>query len=260
MNYRIIKRKMAMQRARRTFFTLLPAIAFLSLNLLSGYLCSMVAGDSVMGTILGNIVTLCSGGFWYRHMRERFHAKTHLSLGSVVFFVSLVTFVWVGTQLGSNALARMFPQPMDAYMEAVELNPWGYLFLSLIVAPLSEELLFRGIFYTQLRKLVGPVAGCLVSSALFSIVHPTPSQVYLAFVCGLVFCASYEVTDNMAYCMMLHGGYNFLSIFVGRFPDLGTTASVVLQAVMWVFVGALFLKVSLTARREDELLEACRRG
>ncbi len=97
------------------------------------------------------------------------------------------------------------------------------LVLGGVVAPVAEEILFRGFLYAGLRARLGLGKGLVISAALFAIVHVIPGVLPPIWVMGLVFAWLYERYDSLWPCVMLHSLVNslaFLASFLAeRYPQ-----------------------------------------
>ena len=93
-----------------------------------------------------------------------------------------------------------------------------------VVAPLIEELLFRGVILSRLRRGFGPAASIAVSAALFSVFHLIdPDTRFLVpglFVIGVVLGIQALRTDRIGLAITTHAGVNLLAV-VGLFLDVG---------------------------------------
>ena len=90
------------------------------------------------------------------------------------------------------------------------------LLLGGVVAPLAEEIFFRGFLYAGLRSRLGPTSGVLVSALIFSLVHVLPGVLLPIFVMGAIFALLYERTGSLWPCIVLHGVINSLA-FLGAY-------------------------------------------
>ena len=88
-------------------------------------------------------------------------------------------------------------------------NRWGYLSIGLL-APLSEEIVFRGaILKSLLKKSTLPVWGAIVLSAfMFSLIHMNPAQMPHAFVIGILLGWMYQRTGSILPGMAYHWANN----------------------------------------------------
>lgn len=85
-----------------------------------------------------------------------------------------------------------------------------------LIAPVAEEIFFRGVIYGYLKHLLQPgihhwsvPAALIVSTLLFAAAHQGSS--YIAFpqlVGGIVFCLSYEIEKSLLTPMVIHATGN----------------------------------------------------
>ncbi len=100
--------------------------------------------------------------------------------------------------MGSNPL-QMVRSPLPP--EGWEL---GLFFLvGGCVAPVAEELFFRGILYTFFRRW-GITCALALSTAIFVALHAPIGIPYTQIVGGIVFAIAYETTGNLMVPMTIH--------------------------------------------------------
>ena len=84
---------------------------------------------------------------------------------------------------------------------------------TVILAPLSEELLFRGIIYKRLEGYFENFwLSAVISSAIFGLYHMNLAQGVFAFLFGLLLCAVYDKLQNLWAPVVVHAGANLLSV------------------------------------------------
>ena len=89
------------------------------------------------------------------------------------------------------------PDMMQDTFLAMSRNVFGIISIT-IMAPLVEELLFRGAIQGYLlRKGMKPLNAILIASAIFGIVHMNPIQIPFAFSIGLIFGWLYYRTGSV---------------------------------------------------------------
>ena len=76
-----------------------------------------------------------------------------------------------------------------------------------ILAPLAEELLFRGLAYTQLRETFPMWAAAVLSALYFGAAHGNIAQGIYGFLVGLCLAKSYE-DKGLAGAFAMHMGAN----------------------------------------------------
>ena len=99
--------------------------------------------------------------------------------------------------------SRMPQQPIDIL---------SYFLVGAGVAPIVEEIYFRGLVFGYLRRW-GPVAAILGSTLLFVTVHPDLQHIPIPqIVGGLLFALSCEVEKNLMVPIIIHMSGN-LALF-----------------------------------------------
>ncbi|MCB9602217.1 MAG: CPBP family intramembrane metalloprotease [Sandaracinus sp.] len=83
-----------------------------------------------------------------------------------------------------------------------------------VVAPVTEELLFRGVLLPGLAKAYGERLGLAVSAVLFGVMHGRPAEAVVATAAGFVLGALRLRTRSLLPCVALHVGVNALPVLV----------------------------------------------
>jgi len=116
-----------------------------------------------------------------------------------------------------EGLARFLPipksLPMDTYFRDTS-SAYMMAAFGLTLAPLLEELFFRGLLYPLLRRALGLVAGVVLTAAAFAAIHGAQlgyawAPVLSIFVVGLTFTIVRVRTNSVAASFLMHCGYNF---------------------------------------------------
>ncbi len=102
-------------------------------------------------------------------------------------------------------------EPLLSIMpDTPEVNGRGLLMLlSLVVlAPIFEEFLCRGIVFESLRRRRGIFMSTVISSLFFALLHLHPTMVLNAFIMGIVLCFIYIRTKSLFASIILHAFNN----------------------------------------------------
>ncbi len=84
----------------------------------------------------------------------------------------------------------------------------------LVMSPLLEELLFRGVIYERLKMRISPRAAFVVSSLMFGLYHGNLSQGIYGFFMGLVLAWTMERYRNVAAPLLIHIGANAAALLL----------------------------------------------
>ncbi|MEE1336715.1 CPBP family intramembrane glutamic endopeptidase [Methanobrevibacter sp.] len=95
----------------------------------------------------------------------------------------------------------------------------GSLIATIFISPISEELIFRGVFLNRLQLIVPAVFAVLISSLLFAALHSFGS-IFSAFIFGICIAILYLKTDNIFVVIFAHFLNNlFAEIIVVMDPN-----------------------------------------
>ena len=135
----------------------------------------------------------------------------------------------------------------------------GTLITTILISPISEELIFRGVFLNRLQLAVPVVFAVLISSLLFAALHSFGS-IFSAFIFGICIAILYLKTDNIFVAIFAHFFNNlFAEIIVVLDPNkiLFTNSSVVLimsiLAVVSFVIILLFIIGNLKKLNNNDL-------
>lgn len=88
------------------------------------------------------------------------------------------------------------------------------LFFAVVGAPVSEEILFRGILLPALSKWMTTPSAVIVSSLVFALIHFSPQQMPALFVLSLLLSLSYLYTRRLETAIALHAMFNGIMITI----------------------------------------------
>ncbi len=113
-----------------------------------------------------------------------------------------------------NVLRSILPMPDFIAQMVRDLYRGGIAsFLALvIVAPFTEESLFRGLILRGFLARYGAVKAVLGSAALFALVHVNPYQFSSAFLLGVFMAWLFVRTRSLWPCIIAHGLFNLHAI------------------------------------------------
>lgn len=81
-----------------------------------------------------------------------------------------------------------------------------------VAAPLTEELIFRRIIFGFLATRIGLVASIIVTSALFALVHDSPTQFAALFVLGMGFQVIALAFNSLIPAIIMHSCFNSITM------------------------------------------------
>lgn len=137
------------------------------------------------------------------------------SAGAVIFVLGGVAFAFV-VEFGSRYLPIPKSLPVDKFFNEMT-GAYLMAVFGVTLAPLLEELFFRGMLYPLVRRATGVTPAVLVTATAFAFIHGTQlgyawAPLLSIFVVGVVFTLVRERTGSVAASFLVHCGYN-LALF-----------------------------------------------
>lgn len=148
-------------------------------------------------------LSFARGIFW--NLPEKQLALTALAGGAVMALLS---------EISSGLLQRWTPKnlPIEEYFKNAA-SGYALALFGILVAPVVEEIFFRGFLYPALERWIGVVAGLVLTSAAFSLLHGGQlgeawAPMLVLFLVSAVLTAVRIRTHSVATCVLVHMGYN----------------------------------------------------
>ena len=89
----------------------------------------------------------------------------------------------------------------------------GAALLAIVLAPIAEELFFRGFVFGGLIRGLGPWGAAILSAALFMLAHRAPVTFIPIFIIGLLLAWTYLKSGSLWYPILAHMGYNSMVVY-----------------------------------------------
>lgn len=127
-------------------------------------------------------------------------------------------FCWLVTM--ALELLPISEQAMGEYTHLVEATtqsgpPLLSFLATVLLAPIVEEAVFRGLVYPALRKANGVFFSLLIESLLFGALHGNIIWVVYAACLGAVMTLVYEWSGSLYISLLFHMAFNFLGSYAG---------------------------------------------
>jgi membrane protease YdiL (CAAX protease family) len=88
------------------------------------------------------------------------------------------------------------------------------ILLAVAIAPVAEELAFRGYLYGVIKRFFGAVPALLLSGILFALIHLNLPSFFPLLVLGWVFALAYELSGSLLVPMTMHALFNALNLIL----------------------------------------------
>lgn len=131
----------------------------------------------------------------------------------VVFFVMVFLFNYIYQilltyfELGQprQEIASFFGPSQPFLLKALAL------FLVVVGAPLAEEVLYRGVMFTALKRVASPHTAAIIAGLVFGAIHFEWRTIIPLGFLGYLLCLTYHYTRSLWLCIALHTLNNALA-------------------------------------------------
>lgn len=204
-------------------------IGLLVFMFLGTWLCSyLLKGLSVVSIVLciDALIILC---YFCRNNDE----PVVVTFGDVLKLNLYIVFVFIlTTNLLINLPELMNDESTLEYLKEINENKMLYVLLSLFVAPLCEEIIFRRFLFRGIRQHFNFLISSVIISVIFVISHGTMSHI-VVLLGSLFLCYAMEKYNSVMICGLLHFVYNLCSLLIK--PELCHVSNKEMAFVLYAF-------------------------
>ncbi len=226
-------------------------------------------GSEKLMVSLGAIVdTVCYLGYFFIPVTLYYVMSRNKSVESIKFmpkfskYLPMMILAGIGISFGAGIVNDWFSQaigyvlPYDDYTQYMSDPELIALFMTLSLAPaFAEELLFRGVIYTNLRPY-GKVFAVIVSSVAFGLMHQNVEQLFYTTVAGVCLAMIYEATGSIWGSVFMHMFNNLFAVFqtavIYRYDEATAVVILYLSQALVIFLGAVSLIILICVKRKQE--------
>lgn len=186
-------------------------------NLLSG---------SWITSISNTIITIFILYYGYRKSQEPFKICFAIKgFNPLILLAIAVLFIGLQYNVGFINIFISAVLPMPSWFEELfervfdDGNGFWSAFINVsIIAPITEESLFRGIIMHGLMRNYKSWYAILLSAILFSLFHMNPWQMTYTFFLGIVLGLLMIRTRSLPLCILAHSLNNFIVLLLITYP------------------------------------------
>ncbi len=210
--------------------------------------------DYNLVSVVSSVVTVIALLILAKHKKRKFTDHTYL------YFTPLKNpHIWacVPAALAMQSVVIFiiniipFPESVitsynELYSFIGESPLWLEIISVVVLAPIVEELIFRGCIHTRLCRAMKPLTAALISSFIFGVAHGHLISATYAFVLGLVLAFLYEKYNSVIVPIIFHMTFNasnYIPIMTSEstpaeiFITVGVSAAVLIICAVIVISG-----------------------
>jgi membrane protease YdiL (CAAX protease family) len=191
--------------------------------------------------------------------RHEPYSSQHKILKTILFVFILSAMARYFIEVIMIALASIFdPKAIDeiqsgsgkpGFSTFSQIFIQGKTLSQISIAPLVEEVIYRGVILNYLLRRHKALLALIISSLIFSVLHGNPLAAFLG---GLMFGGIYLYTGRLIYCIIAHATANFVILLLYIFPEKvftffsavatnpASNAVAILAATTWLLVFGIY--------------------
>ncbi|EOU1995224.1 CPBP family intramembrane metalloprotease, partial [Clostridium perfringens] len=194
-------------------------------------------------TILGDILTLVLITIILLPSNERLLRRIKIkkiNLKEYFYIIALSIGVSILLLFLSGILSKIIPSYGDVVNQLnVASKSSLQLVIAIILIPIYEEIVFRGIIFGYLRKNFNIIVAVLVQALIFGIMHLNLVQGIYTFILGIVLALIYMYSDSILGNITVHIIFNLLGALIvpmllSKFPIM-VIVLLILGIVLFIF-------------------------
>lgn len=231
--------------------------------LLAEQLTEAIYAEAMMMTLVSGILVLLIFGLVFLIRKKNFLAEVCIRPIPVKGIIP-VALLAACFNLITSVVISYIPWPeswMESYManSSVIDNSVIAWITAVLMAPVLEEIVFRGLMYTRLKKGLPVIAAAIITSLVFGTVHGTIIWAIYTFIFSMVLIWVFERFQSLTACILLHMAYNLSGMALSLIPEDASVVVLVLfvaSIVVAVLMYKQIMKVTAGIPKLEEFGEA----
>lgn len=202
-----------------------------------------ITENAILLTVISNVVFVLTIVLIFAVRKKNFFREVGLLKPDPRYILPVIA-LGVSINVIISVVISIIPFPqswLDAYNAAsssLEQTNALTIIAAVIVAPLTEELLLRGLVFTRISRSLGVYVGMVASSLIFGLMHGTAIWFIYTAIFGLILAFVFYRSRSLVYPILLHLSFNLTSfLLTGDIPVYVIVLSIaVFAAAMVIFV------------------------
>ena len=146
-------------------------------------------------------------------LRQYFKLNSIRSKDYLLWFTAMVLFIIVNDSISYLVQGQIVPDVMNKQYETAGFLPL-FLFSMIIIAPLSEELFFRGFLFEGIRySKLGNIGAVLITSLFWAVIHMQYDLLGITtiFFLGIMMGIARLKTNSLYTTILMHSFMNIVA-------------------------------------------------
>ncbi len=229
---------------------------------LAEYLAGIAANQEFLSIVVFAIGILCIlvFGIWFFFLygrKSKIRIYEALSIKNLILLLVLGIVIQIMLSFSLTLILPFFKDATMKYEETMSMlfsDNWMMVIYTVVLAPLGEEMIFRGLTFGYAKKVMPIMAANIVQAALFGIYHLNLIQGIYAFVMGLIFGYIMMKLQSIWAVVILHIVVNLSGLIMNKIltnsSSIMTWESIVIDVIAITICILLILGLPIIKEHE----------
>ncbi len=195
-----------------------------------------ILGDLISNIIIVILILKKIRRDYKINFKVKYIEKFNFKLLLCTLFLMLGFFLWYQSSIGVIVEKIPVPQFIEKGFEKLFINPYLMAISGIIIAPIFEEILMRGIILEGFLNKYKPGIAIIASSLIFGLVHLNIPQFINATLIGLIFGMIYYKTRSLIFCIAGHMLNNTMASINFQFNIISFVIGIVTFIIAGIFL------------------------
>jgi len=211
---------------------------------------------SPQALIISNIVFVLVLALIYKIRKKPLSERCQITQKPIGVYLRVILLGIVGQFAIKYLLAYFYQLIPASWFTALEENnssltcaPANIVFIStVILAPIAEEILCRGLWLGAMRKIMPKWAAIILSSLIFGLLHANPIGIIYATLLGVLLGWVSTKFESILPTIIMHMAFNWTSLSLSESDGTGLVATLFLVSIPLM----VYLIIRLAKYKEPE--------
>lgn len=154
------------------------------------------------------LIAIIYFGINFREVKKLFEADKIIK--SIISFIIFIPLLFLISFIIQYVLPEYKQQEIVLNFKSTLIEDKGILLHVLVIAPIVEEVIFRGCIYRILKSKIPIIFATIISSTLFALIHYNVLSYILLFVLSIFLTYIYERNGSIICPIIIHSLFNLM--------------------------------------------------
>jgi membrane protease YdiL (CAAX protease family) len=154
------------------------------------------------------LIAIIYFGINFREVKKLFEADKIIK--SIISFIIFIPLLFLISFIIQYVLPEYKQQEIVLNFKSTLIEDKGILLHVLVIAPIVEEVIFRGCIYRILKSKIPIIFATIINSTLFALIHYNVLSYILLFVLSIFLTYIYERNGSIICPIIIHSLFNLM--------------------------------------------------